>query len=221
MKSFLDLNGVIQNASKILPHRCNERCLIAVGPNEYRCRKLNFLLTNRPPNNTKSVMKELPNDLSIDCLRKLERAEIVEPLDINAETGYMKPFKSNLQFFHPKRHIPPVLWTHDMNISPVEGYTFTACQSMQNIQLLTQTGGCNKYVVKYLGKIDDQNYVIVYTDTHTNGILVTKRTFLHNTKVSTSKYNEMKMHDAKREREWPFPGASNKFNGDGALNVAL
>ena len=72
---------------------------------------------------------------------------------------------------------------------------------MQNIQLLTQTGGCNKYVVKYLGKIDDQNYVIVYTDTHTNGTLVTKRTFLHNTKVSTSKYNEMKMHDAKRERE--------------------
>ena len=99
LKSLLDLKGVIQNASKIFPHRCNERCLIAVGPNEYRCRKLNFLLTNRPPNNTRSVMKELPNDLSIDCLRKLERAEIVEPLDINAETGYMKPFKSNLQFF--------------------------------------------------------------------------------------------------------------------------
>ena len=44
-------------------------------------------------------------------------------------------------------------------MSPVEGYTFSNCRSMQNIQLLTQTGGVNKYVCKYIGKVDEQNYV--------------------------------------------------------------
>ena len=63
---------------------------------------------------------------------------------------------------------------------------------MQNVQMLTECGGVNKYVCKYIGKIDEQNFVIVYTDTHTNGVLVTKKTFLHNTKITTSKINEDK-----------------------------
>ena len=89
----------------------------------------------------------------------------------------MKPFKSRLSYFHPRRHIPPVNWAHDLNMSPVEGHTFTYCQSMQNIQYITNCGGCNKYVIKYIGKIDEQNYVIVYSDSHTNGKLVTKAFF--------------------------------------------
>ena len=64
-----------------------------------------------------------------------------------------------------------------MNISPVEGYTFAHCQSMQNIQMITNSSGCSKYTIKCIGKIDAQNYVIVYTDSHKNGRLVTKGTF--------------------------------------------
>ena len=106
-------------------------------------------------------MKDLPNDLSMECLKRLEQIGIIEPLVIH-ENGFVEPFKSYLEFFHPKRHLPPVSWTHDENISPVEGKTFAYCRSMQNIQKLTQTGGCNRYVVKYLGKIDEQNYAFFH-----------------------------------------------------------
>ena len=66
----------------------------------------------------------------------------------------MKPFNSHLLYFHPKRYIPAINWTHNLHISPVEGYTFCYCQSMQNIQKITKTGGCNKYNIKHIGKID-------------------------------------------------------------------
>ena len=70
---------------------------------------------------------------------------------------------------------------------------------MYNIQWLTQCRGVNKYIVKYIGKIDEQNYIVVFTDAHKNGTLVTKGNHLHNTKVTTSKINENKMKDKKRD----------------------
>lgn len=63
--------------------------------------------------------------------------------------------------FHPKRHIPPTNPSDDLNMSPVEGKTFAVTRAMQNAQLLTDCGGVNKYVCKYIGKIDEKNYVIV------------------------------------------------------------
>ena len=70
----------------------------------------------------------------------------------------LKKWKIKLSFLHPRRHIPPTNPNNDINMSPVEGYTFSNFRSMQNIQYLTQTGGVNKYVCKYIGKIDEQNY---------------------------------------------------------------
>ena len=63
--------------------------------------------------------------------------------------------------------------------------------------MITDIGGCSKYTIKYIGKIDAQNYVVVYTDSHKNGKLVTKGTFLHNTKLSSSKQNEKKVLENK------------------------
>ena len=37
---------------------------------------------------------------------------------------------------------------------PVEGYTFANYRSMQNIQILTQCGGVNKYVCKYIRNVN-------------------------------------------------------------------
>ena len=37
--SYFDMK---KDASKFLPHICNEKCKICIGPNEYRCRKLNL-----------------------------------------------------------------------------------------------------------------------------------------------------------------------------------
>ena len=85
---------------------------------------------------------------------------MVQPIQMN-EHGYVKKWKSKLAFLHLQRHIPPTNLNYDINMSPVEGYTFANCRLMQNIQILTQCGGVNKYVCKYIGKVDEQNYVIV------------------------------------------------------------
>ena len=74
----------------------------------------------------------------------MEKVGIVEPIQVT-EDGYEVPFKSNLPYFHPKRHIPPTNPTGGINMSPVDGYLFTACLSMQNVQWLTNSGGVNKY----------------------------------------------------------------------------
>ena len=56
---------------------------------------------------------------------------------------------------------------------------------MQNVQKLTGTGGTSNYVCKYIAKIDEQNYVII--EVNDEGKIVSKSSFLHNTKVSLSK----------------------------------
>ena len=101
----------------------------------------------------------LPNDYSLPCIKLLDRIGLLETLKIDKD-GNVLEFKSKLDFFHPKRHIPPTNPTGGMNISPVEGY-IAVCRSMQNCQRLTGTGGCAKYVCKYVGNIDEQNHVIV------------------------------------------------------------
>ena len=101
---------------------------------------------------------------------------------------------------HPRRHIPPTNPSDDINMSPCEGYTFANCLSMQNIQVLTQGGGVNKYICKYIGKLDEQNYIVVLVDPETNGQLIKKATFLHNTKVSSTKINEEKSRQNRQNK---------------------
>ena len=62
----------------------------------------------------------------------------------------MKPFKNRILYFHPKKHIPAVKWTRDLNISTVEARTFCYCQNKQNI---TNTGDCYKYTIKISVKL--------------------------------------------------------------------
>lgn len=100
-----------------------------------------------------------------------------------------------LFFFHPTRHIPPTNPQDDLNISPVDGKTFAACRSMQNIQCLTASGGLNKYI----GKIDENNHVIIRAHAHDPGILISHATFLHNTKISSSAIMELKALEKNEE----------------------
>ena len=74
---------------------------------------------------------------------------------------------------------------------------------MQNVQLIQGTGGCNKYICKYIAKIDKHNYVVVCTYEDKNGKLITKYQFLHNTKVAGSKHNEDKACESSRESSRP------------------
>ena len=66
---------------------------------------------------------------------------------------------------------------------------------MQNVQRLKGSGGTSKYLCKYIAKIDEQNYCVIEVDGQSR--LVSKATFLHNTKVTSSKIAE----DEKRQKD--------------------
>ena len=69
----------------------------------------------------------------------------------------------------PTRLIPSTNPTHDRNISPIKGYTFTQLKSMQNVQTLMYSPGANKYICKYIGKVDYIKYTAASTDAHKYG----------------------------------------------------
>ena len=101
----------------------------------------------------------------------------------------MEYFKSSIPFFHPYGHVPLTNQTNDINIYPVEGCTLVVFKSMQNVQVLTGTGGCYKYVCKYITKNNEQSYVVVVDG---SGKLVKKLTFFHNKKVMSLKIGQYK-----------------------------
>ena len=119
---------------------------------------------------------------------------------IHNESNRIISFKSNLDYFHLKKHIPPQKYGDD-NISPCEKRTFTACRSMKNIQHLSGSGGYCKYCCKYVGKIDKNNYCIVYTSA--NGSLIRCAIFLHNTKRVTS--DKLQQAELEKKRNWKHP----------------
>ena len=132
-----DLFQVYEHAETYLPHRCNDRCIVKNEDGTLRCRKIDNVFAST--DNRRHQYLPLPNDYSVQCLRILERSGLIEELDIDSD-GNVKVFRSTLPFFHPQRHVPPTNPTNDVNISPVEGYTFYVMKSMQNIQRLTGTG---------------------------------------------------------------------------------
>ena len=178
---------------EILPHRCSPRCLIRIGdgdgPENFRCRSNNNLKLS--PDITRNCLIDLPMNLSIPCMEWLIRIGMLEPID-DLSNFLPGEFKANHTYFHPKKHIPKICRTLHDYISPVEGYTYAVCQSMQNLQSLIQCNGCTTYCNKYTVKIDKMNYVIVLTHAHKGGTLMLKSKFLHNTKIATSAHNEAK-----------------------------
>ena len=106
-------------------------------------------------------------------------------------------FKISLPFFHPYIHVPQKNTTNDINISTLEGYTFSVLKSIQNFQVITGTGVCSKYICKYTSKIDKHNYIVILVNGA--GKLVTKSTFLHNTKITSSKLGEDKYREKHRK----------------------
>jgi predicted GIY-YIG superfamily endonuclease len=199
-KTVDDWHDTVDDATKFLGHKCNSRCLRKTADGSFKCRKIDYLKASE--DNTRHTYNRFNEDLSDDCIKRLLQIGMIEIKDEN-EHGFKYPYKCRLSFLHPQRHIPPTNPSDDINMSPCEGRTFAICRSMQNIQNLTQSGGVHKYICKYIGKIDDQNYVIVYVDIQTGKSLMTKAAFLHNTKVTSSKINEDKERGKKKENGYP------------------
>ena len=196
-----DWADMINDAKNFLGHVCNSRCQMRMADGSFKCRKLNNLKVSE--DNTKHTFMSFKNDLPQNCIDRLVKIGLIDPI-IENQYGYKSAIKSKLSFLHPKRHIPPTNVSDDINMSPCEGRTFSICRSMQNIQILLHGGGVNKYVCKYIAKLDEQNYIVVMVDPETNGQLVTVARFLHNTKVQTTKVNEEKSRQ-KRDRKGRYP----------------
>eukprot|EP00957_Ditylum_brightwellii_P148855 11332132-Ditylum_brightwellii.AAC.1 len=76
-----------------------------------------------------------------------------------------------------------------------------------NIPPIEDCDGINKFVCKYIGKTDEQNYVIASADNKDWSHLTTRSTFLHNTKVSTSTFNKDKARKKECSNDHPQGGA--------------
>ena len=128
-----DVIEVQHDGLSYLLHRCNSRCLVPDKSGKLICRATNYQSTKE---NTKHVLKKLPNNFSKPCLERLEKCGLAT-LQRNVDDEIIS-FDSSLDYFHPKKHIPP--WKPgDPNISPCECKTFTICRSMQNMQCLNGT----------------------------------------------------------------------------------
>ena len=47
-------------------------------------------------------------------------------------------------------------------MSHIESYIFVIFRSINNSHILTHYGGVNEYICKYMVKIDENNYVVVF-----------------------------------------------------------
>ena len=124
IESSNELDDIIADAATVLGHKCSIRCMKMTSPGVLKCRKINNLHIS--PDNTKHILKPLPNDYSLECLDRLAKIGLIEIKAINVN-GRLSQFKSNNKYFHPKRHIPPTNPTGDINMSPMAAYFFAVC----------------------------------------------------------------------------------------------
>ena len=203
-KSWDDIQEIHKIGAKILSHHCDARCLRRIGdgdgPENFKCRKLNNLKVS--PDNTRDSYISIETKRNKECIDRLIKIGMADPISIN-KFGVPSEFHCYHNYFHPKRHIPPTNPNEQLNISPVEGYTFCILKSMQNIQSLTHTNGLNRYVCKYIGKIDEQNQIIVRSHPYNQQSLISNSRFLHNTKITSSSINESRALAKKRNRHHP------------------
>ena len=191
--SIWDVNEVVDNAANFLTHRCNDGCLVKNLDGTMRCRKPNNAKLTK--DNTRHTHMALPNKYSVPCLRILEKVGLTTKLIIH-DCGKIE-FESNLDYFHPKKHIPPTNPNDHTNGSPVISEFFVVMKGMQNAQQMNGAGGTAKYVCKYLAMVDAQNYVVIEVDG--TGKLITKSRFLHNTKITSSNIAESKAKEKRMQ----------------------
>ena len=99
-----DIHKVFENALKFLRHLCNDRCLAKKADGSMRCRKLDNHLMSK--DNTRHTYMALPNKYTVPCMRILEKIGLTTKLEID-ENGRVLEFESDLDYFHPMKHIPP------------------------------------------------------------------------------------------------------------------
>ena len=183
LDSWEDYQSMKDDASRFLKHTCSARCMrrTGVGKDDLVC---------RVPD-PRQMSQDLSNfyEYGFDVVHSEEAILVLERL------GFVKPRKETggcfvplHDFLKPKRILPPVR-LGEGNISPVIGRLFAATRSQMNVQICT-TFGTSRYIVKYIIKIDEGNYVVFGCDPSSEGKITAQRVMLHNTKITSSAGNE-------------------------------
>ena len=204
IKSIDDVRSIEKDAECFLPHKCSMRCLKRVAyrgnDNDYVCKKPNNNLLSEDP--TRHTYMKLNNDYIYDVLERLRQIGIVNNINTD-QNGQIISFSSDLPYFNPRRHLPRTNRTHDQNISPVESKTFSAFRSMQNIQMISGTNGMNKYVCKYIVKIDESNLLHIESNSKKSNTFKISEQVRTNTKVTSSKIVEDKATQKSKNKNKP------------------
>jgi hypothetical protein len=148
-------------------------------------------------------------------LQILEECDIYDPnpethgQDLNywrggayQKDGYPKG-SFNDKMFCPRRHNGPCNPNATENMSPVNPVLFAATKSMQNIQVVRNTNGVARYVVKYVAKKDEGNRITLGANFHSGARMNADEKFLHKTKITRSQINEEKALEKSKNRKRP------------------
>ena len=191
-----DWYQMVEEARTILTHKTRRNLRrTGTGDNDLERRDIDYL--HITPDHTRHSTVRIDPGHKPEVIEELARCGLVNqpppdnPWDFEGEHEVLQCF----------RHIPP-LRDGENNMSPVNGPLFVAGRSMQNVQ---QTSGytINRYVTKYLTKMDLGSHSHCKVNPKDEREVKAKTTFLHNTKISSSAFNEQKRISQQREKNHP------------------
>ena len=150
-----DIDDIVQDGWRKLKHNCNERCLIKIsdgdGPENNRCRKQHSV--KGTPDPTSHQFIKIPCNLLDASNNILERVGIFIPASYKGARNE----HYTLSYFQPTRHMAPCITNATCNMSPIIPVYFIMTKSMHNAQIISQTSGVLKYILKYIAKRDEYN----------------------------------------------------------------
>ena len=197
IENWEDYNVMKEQAKSFLSHQHSDRCMRRTGPGDYDlvCRVPDARLISK---DITSFSENVLNvNHSANSIRVMERLGLCKQLkDTDGEFVPTREYLKAKRIYAPVRH-------GEGNITPVLGRFFAATRSSMNVQICT-SNGTTRYVVKYLVKIDENNYV-TFGATQQKGDtkLKAEKVFMCNTKVTSSAINEAKKLRSSRHRDRP------------------
>ena len=203
-KGLLENSGsaftqLIDLATKFLRHRCDAtgRCKMRIGSDDggstLKCRVANNGYDNPCP--WRHYMKEIKTVHSAVAERILLTLGLLLPGPPDCDPV---PTCEGLKMV---KHIPPAV-AGEGKISSCNGSLFATLRSNQNVKLNTGYNS-SRYLAKYVAGIDESNCVYVGASPHSSTGLVLDKQKLYNTKITGSKMQEAKVHNARRNKNHP------------------
>jgi hypothetical protein len=180
-------------ARAFLPHHHSSRCMrrTGTGPNDLQCRVPDTrYISNNLTSFYEAQLRIHHSKEATDIMRRIGLVTLNEHNEIVPQRNYLK----STRIYAPARH-------GEGNITPVIGRLFAATRSTMNVQICT-SHGTSRYVVKYVVKVDKNNYVAFSCKQGEPG-LKAEHVFLHNTKVSSSAKNEAKKLNESKHKTQP------------------